>query len=71
MEEYITLKVDMDPLEDHVKRICRRNLKKPAKICIKCPFLGPIIDIMDKYQWKYNKEAMAEPIKNYHAKYDD
>lgn len=69
MTKYIKLKIKKDVLEDHVKRICRKNLKKPAKICTKCPILGPVVDIMEEYGWKYNKEAMKEPIKKYYILY--
>jgi len=54
-----------EKLEDHVKRICRSNLKKPCKICIKCPFIYPILDIMEKHGWKYNKKGLGQTYKNY------
>ena len=67
-EDYIDLRIKNSELEEHVKRICSSNLKRPAKICTHCPFLGPVIDVMEKYDWKYNKEAMEEPIKRYYEK---
>ena len=70
MAEYITLKIEKETLEDHVVRICRSNLKKPAKICTKCPILGPVIDIMDYHGWKYNSEAMKKPVDEYRKKND-
>lgn len=60
MTEYITLKIEKDSLESHVKRICRSNLKKPAKICTQCPILDPVLGIMEKYGWKYNKKALND-----------
>ena len=54
----ITLKIEQENLESHVKRICRSNLKKPAKICTQCPIIKPVMDIMQKYDWKYNPEIL-------------
>lgn len=65
----ISLKIKSSKLEEHVKRICRSNLKKPAKICTQCPILGPVIDIMEKYDWKYNEKAMKESIEKYYENY--
>ncbi len=70
MKEYITIEINKHDLEEHVKRICRSNLKRPAKICTKCPILGPVIDIMENHGWKYNKEAMKEPIEKYYVGYE-
>lgn len=67
MKEQITIKIDKESLEEHVKRICRSNLKKPAFICTKCPILGPVIDVMKKYEWRYNEEAMKKPIADYYS----
>ena len=53
----LNIEVDGTKLIEHVKRICRRNLKKPAKICLECPFIKPVLVIMDRHKWKYNKEA--------------
>lgn len=70
MGKSIRLTIDEDNLEDHVKSICRSNLKRPAKICAKCPILGPVIDIMEEYGWKYNKKEMQEPINYYRERYE-
>jgi len=56
MSEYYQIKIPKQNLEDHVKRICRSNLKKPAKICQQCPFIEPVLEIMNSYDWKYNGE---------------
>ena len=68
IEEYLNLKVNKRDLEDHVKRICRSNLKRPCKICTKCPILEPIIKIMDSYGWAYNREGLKEAIERYQSK---
>ncbi len=67
--EFATLRIEKSLLEEHVKRICSSNLKRPAKICTKCPILGPVIDVMEDYGWRYNKEAMKGFIKAYRKKY--
>jgi hypothetical protein len=53
-EEEIVFEVGKSQLTEHVKRICRRNLKVPCKCCIACPFLKAIVDIMKENKWKYN-----------------
>ena len=58
MVEYIGVKIEKRSLEDHVKRICRNNLKRPIKICTQCPILGPVIEIMGEWGWKYNGQAL-------------
>jgi len=60
MNPYYTLKIKKESLEGHVKRICRSNLKKPAKICQVCPFIETILEIMDKYDWQYNRNRFKE-----------
>ena len=47
-KDHINLKIKNSKLEEHVKKICRGNLKEPAKICTQCPILGPVIEIMEK-----------------------
>lgn len=69
MAEYVDFRIDSVHLEDHVKRICRSNLKRPAKICTRCPFLGPVIDIMEEHGWKYNRKEMEPHIKQYRIFY--
>lgn len=70
MSDYINFRVRKDSLEEHVKRICRSNLKKPAKICTRCPFLGPVIEIMESNGWKYNTESMENHIRGYYSHFD-
>lgn len=67
MAEYYKLKVKKQDLENHVKRICRSNLKRPAKICTVCPFLDYVLDIMDSYGWTYNKEGLQKAMKRYQS----
>ena len=63
-EKNYHLKISVKALEDHVKRICRSNLKRPCKICMECPFINPILNIMDSYNWGYNKEVRKNPFYN-------
>jgi len=65
----LNLKIDEDFLKEHVIRICRSNLKRPAKICKQCPILGPVIDIMEENGWKYNKSEMRTSIRSYRQRY--
>ena len=58
MAEYISVKIEKASLEGHIKRICRSNLKKPAKICTECPIIEPILEIMDEHGWAYNADAL-------------
>lgn len=62
MKKFYNLKIEKEKLEEHVKRICRSNLKAPCKICIECPFLETILGIMNLYGWKYNKEGIERKI---------
>lgn len=62
------LRIEQDSLEDHVKRVCKNNLRRDVKICEKCPILGPVIDIMEKYNWRYNKETYEEHIQEFYAR---
>jgi len=55
MEKELEIKINEEDFENHVKRICRSNTKKPCKICIECPFKEYVLKIMNKYNWKYNK----------------
>lgn len=68
MPEYINLKIGKGHLEDHVKRICRSNLKRPCKICTECPILGQAIEVMEEHKWKYNP-LMEKPIEEFYSKY--
>ena len=36
--QYHRLGIDLSLLDDHVKRICRRNLRANCKCCALCPF---------------------------------
>jgi len=52
----LTLSVDETKLVDHVRRVCRRNLRVPAKCCQKCPFLLPVMEVMFENEWYYHDE---------------
>jgi hypothetical protein len=58
LEEEIVIKVKRQALENHVKKICSSNLKKPCKICTTCPFLNYVLEIMDYKGWKYNPKIL-------------
>jgi hypothetical protein len=46
--------IKIEDIEGHIKRVYRRNLKKPCKICTICPFKKIIVDIMEKNEPGYN-----------------
>jgi len=52
MGKKILLEVDEERFIDHVKRICCRNIRIPAKICLVCPFREHVLDTMRKNGWK-------------------
>ena len=54
------LTVNKTEFVDHIKRICRRNLKVPCKICIKCPFLLDVLEVMEANGWKYNEKVLED-----------
>ena len=54
----INLKIDKEDLEDHVKRICKGNLRKLVQVCTQCPMLSSVLEVMDSYKWKYNGKAL-------------
>ncbi len=37
---------------EHVRRICRSNIRKEIKICKACPFRKDALRIMKKNNWK-------------------
>jgi hypothetical protein len=47
---------------DHVKRICRSNMKRPAQICLECPFKKWVIQVMEEHGWEYAKESLFEKL---------
>jgi len=54
MVKKLIMKVDEESFEAHVKRICRRNTKTPCKICVECPIKEYVLEVMNKYGWKYH-----------------
>ena len=52
MTEEMTLKVDRGEFVDHVRRICCKNIRVPAKICLACPFREYVLEIMKEKGWK-------------------
>jgi hypothetical protein len=54
-EQSMTLIVDKEKFINHVKRICRSNIRKPCKICLVCPFREYVLQIMREKDWKLPK----------------
>jgi hypothetical protein len=48
----IVLEIDKEAFVDHVRRICRGNIRKPCKICLVCPFRKYVLEIMEENGWK-------------------
>lgn len=46
----------------HITRVCRSNTKRPCKICVACPFLKYVLQVMDNNGWGYH-ESLKEVIK--------
>jgi len=44
----LEIKVDEQEFIDHVKRVCKRNIKNGAKICTKCPFQKEVVRCLTK-----------------------
>jgi len=54
--------IDREMLLEHVRGCCKRNLKKPCKICLKCPFIKEVMRIMDTKGWEYHKDIKKNPV---------
>ncbi len=52
------ISVSEEDFIEHVRRICRSNLKKDIKICRVCPFRKHALRIMKDNNWK-----LPDPIK--------
>lgn len=46
------IKVSEKDFTEHVRRICRSNMKHGIKICTVCPFRKHALRIMKKNNWK-------------------
>ena len=74
-DEYISIRIPRQRLEDHVERICKGNLKGPCKICYVCPILEPVLKVMDAHGWPYNQQELKnfqqsnQDIDTYWARY--
>jgi len=44
----MNIKVKKDEFANHVKRVCKPNLKRNAKICQKCPFLNAVLNELER-----------------------
>lgn len=51
-EQPMTLIVDKEKFVEHIKKICRSNIRKPCKICLVCPFREYVLQIMREKGWK-------------------
>ena len=71
MAEYVDVRIPVPKLEAHVRSICRSNLKKPAKVCVECPILGPVLDVMDKYGWQYAYSLSRTPDRHMYERCAD
>jgi hypothetical protein len=38
--------INRDALRDHVKRVCKRNIKAKCKCCQKCPFRDAVKNML-------------------------
>lgn len=52
MGKKIIMEVDEEKFVDHVRRICCKNIRVPAKICLVCPFREQVLDVMRRKDWK-------------------
>ncbi len=52
------IKVSEEDFTEHVRRICRSNIRKGIKICLVCPFRKDALRIMKDNNWK-----LPDPIK--------
>lgn len=52
MEDKIIMEIDKEKFTQHVKRICRSNIRRPCKICLVCPFRGHVLKTMKENSWK-------------------
>ncbi len=48
----IVMEIDEEQFVGHVKRICCKNIRVPAKICLVCPFRKHVLEMMRKKGWK-------------------
>ncbi len=61
--KYQRIIVPREKLVEQVKRVCSSNLRRPCKICIKCPFKNLALQIMEQYDLKMPDEAAIEKLK--------
>lgn len=52
MKDKMIIEISEEEFTEHVKRICRSNIRKPCKICLVCPFRKQVLEIMKKNGWK-------------------
>ncbi len=58
------IKVSEKDFTEHVRRICRSNIRKGIKICIVCPFREDALRIMKKNGWKLPDSTKRAPVEH-------
>jgi len=64
MSKKLRVIVEKDNFVDHVRRICRSNIRRPCKICIKCPFQDLVLQIMEEQEWKLPDQETMKKLQN-------
>lgn len=67
MKDY-TIKVNKENFYEHVRRICKPNLKVPRDICAQCPFLENVLEVTEENEWYVNKKGLEEKLEKYNRK---
>jgi len=58
----ITLTINKEGFVNHVKRICRSNIRRPCKICLVCPFRKYVLQIMREKGWKLPEDKKVYEV---------
>ena len=56
------IKVSRESFVGHVKRICAKNIRKPCKICIVCPFQDAVLKTMHEERLKGPSEDVLRKL---------
>jgi len=56
MEKFLIV-VEKEDFVEHVRRICRSNIRRPCKICQVCPFREYVLKIIREQGWKLPPET--------------
>lgn len=63
MGNKIVMEINEEKLVAHVKRICCSNIRRPAKICLECPFVETVLRVMKENGWKLPSAEILKEIK--------